>query len=570
MPVALSSALVIVAVYLLLRRLWGERVALAGSILVALDPFFLAHSRVLHQDALVTGFCLLSVLVLALSLQDRVSWPAVVCSGGLAGLAVLSKPTALALCPWAAGWLLVSVIRRGPLFKDWHKAAGLLLGWTLSLAVVYFLLWPAMWANPVETVSKMWARSTELAAEGQNQFFFGQATGDPGPAFYPVVVLFRTTPLVWVGLAALVWLAARRQASTTAKGWPALFVGLFLVLISFSAKKNDRYALPVFPLLDILAAIGLVECLARVWPRIQTRVGARLTMAGLILIALAQVGLVFWYHPYYLAYYNPLVGGPWTAPGVLLIGWGEGLDQAGRYLDRKADAAALAAASYYRREFSPYFRGEIRKLSDAQPDDFDLLAWHASDYVVSYASQRQTDQPNSATARYLRTLTPEHVVRLRGIDYAWIYRTPEYVPDELIPAQRIVRRRFGRSILLLGYDEPSFKTSEAPSVQITLYWQCLSPLSVDYQVDLQLVGRAGQAVAEEISHPYEDQYRTSLWPRGLVLRDRHAIDVSRPVAPGEYRVAVGLVDAATGQRLAPAGEDVIIGPLRVGEDQASH
>jgi hypothetical protein len=41
-----------------------------------------------------------------------------------------------------------------------------------------------------------------------------------------------------------------------------------------------------------------------------------------------------WTFPYYLSYYNPLMGGPRKAPQVMQIGWGEGLDQAGRYLDR--------------------------------------------------------------------------------------------------------------------------------------------------------------------------------------------------------------------------------------------
>ncbi|MEZ4610894.1 MAG: hypothetical protein R2838_11745 [Caldilineaceae bacterium] len=38
--------------------------------------------------------------------------------------------------------------------------------------------------------------------------------------------------------------------------------------------------------------------------------------------------LGFVHYPYYLTYYNPLVGGTWSAPYVLFAGWGEGLDQA--------------------------------------------------------------------------------------------------------------------------------------------------------------------------------------------------------------------------------------------------
>ena len=37
--------------------------------------------------------------------------------------------------------------------------------------------------------------------------------------------------------------------------------------------------------------------------------------------------------PYYLPYYNPLVGGTKVAPRVLLYGWGEALDRAAAYLN---------------------------------------------------------------------------------------------------------------------------------------------------------------------------------------------------------------------------------------------
>ena len=45
--------------------------------------------------------------------------------------------------------------------------------------------------------------------------------------------------------------------------------------------------------------------------------------------------------PYYMNYYNPLLGGDRTAPGVMMIGRGEGLDLAAHYLNRLPDARNL-------------------------------------------------------------------------------------------------------------------------------------------------------------------------------------------------------------------------------------
>ncbi len=55
--IAVATWCGILAMYGLLRRLWGERIATAGAALVALDPFYLAHSRFHHLDALLTTVC---------------------------------------------------------------------------------------------------------------------------------------------------------------------------------------------------------------------------------------------------------------------------------------------------------------------------------------------------------------------------------------------------------------------------------------------------------------------------------------------------------------------------------
>lgn len=587
LPVAVATACAIVLMYVLFRRLWGERVALVGSFVLALDPFLLAHSRVLHQDALVTCFMSLSVLALALALRREgnaassrgVSWPMLCLSGIFAGLSALTKPSGFFLALWTFGWIVWWAAAQRFSSKTLASATAGLGVWACSLALTYVALWPAMWAAPVQAFAGMLGRASELASGGHDQFFMGAATSDPGWAFYPVVLLFRTGPLIWLGMATLVWAALRRRLADLAslaphtnhsRAWSAIFVAAFLVFVSLSAKKSDRYLLPVFPMLSILAAMGLVLLLNNLRDRDRRRApsgrsGISLLLAGLCALAAVAIGIVVWHAPYYLTFYNPLVGGPWTAPHVLLVGWGEGLDQAGRYLNAKPDAERLSVASFYRREFSPYFRGEVRKLSNERPDDFDLLSWHAADYVVAYISQVQREQPDEPTARYLRSLTPEYVVRLKGIAYAWICRTPEYIPDELIAAQHIVRRAFGPHILLLGYDTPSVQPTSQSLVRLVLYWQALAHTEADYQIDLRLVDGEGKVCVEECVHPYYNQYRTSTWPRGLVIRDTHEIPLPADLPAGRYHFSLRLVDAVTGAELLPTEGPVLIGPIAVGE-----
>jgi hypothetical protein len=63
-PVALALVLGVVAIYALARRLFGPTTAWLGAILIALDPFLLAHSRVLHLDGPLATLMTVSVLAL--------------------------------------------------------------------------------------------------------------------------------------------------------------------------------------------------------------------------------------------------------------------------------------------------------------------------------------------------------------------------------------------------------------------------------------------------------------------------------------------------------------------------
>ena len=74
-PYALLSALFVVAVYWLMLRLAGRRVALVGALLVAWDSFFLAHSRVAHGDGPVAVFMGISALAFFVHLRNSGDGP---------------------------------------------------------------------------------------------------------------------------------------------------------------------------------------------------------------------------------------------------------------------------------------------------------------------------------------------------------------------------------------------------------------------------------------------------------------------------------------------------------------
>ena len=461
LPAVVLHAACIVGIYLLARKLFDPKAALLAALLLALDPFHLALSRVLHIDALAADFMILSVLSLLVHLriqncsegiakspllawiwQLALSLPKgsrqskrsgqyrsrfyLLLSGAFAALAALSKSYALFLAPFAGLLLAVAHLAKE---RNLRQAIPPLLGsfatWCLTAALIFFLLWPALWVDPLGTIQGMLDTAFGFAATSgaTSELFLEKAVADPGLWFYPVALAFRTTPLVLLGLAvALPLLFTGRKALRVNSAALLAYACLFTILMTLGAKKFDRYMLPVILALDIVAAWGLVELgkklkvqsskfKAQIWT---------LDFGFWILLFLLQVGHIISYHPHYLSYYNPLLGGLSKAVQTLPVGWGEGMDLAARYLNQKEDSPSLRVATGGIPGFAPLFKGQTEGLIEHN------LA--TADYAVLYISDVQQDSPARDTL--YEQQQPEHVVNIHGVDYAWIYRNTHY--QELI------------------------------------------------------------------------------------------------------------------------------------------
>jgi hypothetical protein len=117
------------------------------------------------------------------------------------------------------------------------------------------------------------------------------------------------------------------------------------------------------------------------------------------------------------------------------------------------------------------------------------------------------------------------------------------------PAQ-VVQAEFGKQMALRGYSVSPAEGRAGQEVAVTLYWRSLAPMSVDYTVFVHLVGADGQRVAQQDGEPWwEVKVPTSTWRVGEELQDRHVLKVPEGVAPGEYRLQMGVYYWQTQQRL---------------------
>jgi 4-amino-4-deoxy-L-arabinose transferase-like glycosyltransferase len=431
--VALFTWLCLIGIYLLARSLWGAKIAVLSLTLIALDPFYLALSRILHTDAVLTGLMTLSILSLLASRRHSEAsarnLAMLALSGVLGGMAVLQKSPAGFLIPFAILLLALDTLRQGiNRERALHTARDLVI-WGLVTIVVYVALWPAMWSDPVGTINKVLGKGIGYAVTGHapGNYFLGQPVQDPGWLFYPIAIPFRLSPLVLVGFViGLGWLARGRDRvkNRFGLGTLLLYSVLFGVFMTLGNKMFARYLLPIFPSLAIVAAAGLwwsVEAgIARV-KSIKVNASSFAWLPAFLIALVTQVAITLPHYPYYLTYYNPLLGGGRQAQKVILVGWGEGYDLAAAYMNAKSDVRELEVAMPAFTIFAPQFQGKTTPMPMYR-------VWE-SDYILFYISHVQRRRYSAELENYLWNpdRQPEQVVSLHGVDYIWLYRNGHYV-----------------------------------------------------------------------------------------------------------------------------------------------
>lgn len=546
LPYALLTAAAVPLVYGLARQLLPPAIALLGALFLAFDPFFLAHSRVVHGDAPVAVFMTLSLLSLLIYFHSPLSFPfpfsLLSLSAISGGLAALTKAPgqfmALFMVGLTVGYAIVNwPPHRRPIVPHLATYTLPVVIWGLVSLMTFIILWPAMWVDPAGTIHQMLAETFGKVNEGHLVYFWGEPTLDPGPWFYPYVIPFRLTPLTLLGclFAGLMLIWPGRSTKPLGLLW--LYVISLLIFGLLSPKKQDRYLLPLFPILDLLAAIGwlgLLELIIQFRP-FQNRRFLRPTMAGFLLLLHSLP--VITYYPYYLAYFNPLMGGPSRASQTTLMGWGEGMAQAAAYLNRKPSAAELYVASTPSQTFLPYFVGQGENFYTND------IAFRA-DYVILYLAQRQRFAPSPEIVRYFEAQTPEKVIFIQDVPYVAIYRNQKRILSD-IPADAIPLNIGLETVMrLAGYQLSKPTPSE---FKLTLYWHALSDMQQNYTISVRLVAADGRWLIQRDSWPVAGLLPTSQWRWGDYVADTHHLDLSaaEEVAGSHFEVVVYETESLT-------------------------
>ncbi|MEA3440473.1 MAG: hypothetical protein U9R58_09330 [Chloroflexota bacterium] len=441
----LMSLVILVALgvsFFYARQIYLTLPTLLGFLFIAFDPFHIAHSRVLHTNALLASFMFLSVLSFLYYLQFR-RWHALVVSGLAAALSILTVTPGLILLPVIGLMAVVdwfskrSASGESDLMRTVRKYLVPLTLWGVFILLFAVLFWPALWVDFLGTVREVLdytltsaqGASVVIDAEGGQGSTMGQ--GSNPILFYLRAYAWRSTPLVWIGifLAVMAMLVSKGKWLTNLQSRGILMLLLYAVvyvgIMSLGEKKFDRYLLPIFLPLDLIAGVGWVAAVDWIACRYERLRKPVFQYGAIALLAVFQMAFALPYQPYYLNYYNPLLGKADDVPADMFAGWGEGLSEAALYLDQNVNKEKEVAIAWYPLAFNWFSQGlgfwAEPIYADAEISEEQLGEYLHVDYAVIYINQWQRDMPHELMVA-IEGLTPEHVIEIDGVEYVRIYR----------------------------------------------------------------------------------------------------------------------------------------------------
>ena len=476
-PIAFVTGVLILLAGFCVYRLFGGTVAALSTAFLAVEPFLLSESRRAHTDALTALFLCLSLLLWLCYLEDKLPRRRdIVLSGISFALACLTKSH-------ASAFILFVPILLGWYFKQRNLSVKFLLWnmllWMMVVLLTVLVVFPYMWTRPHSLFLSAaggillvlsWRNSSKDAltlrihitlevllgllgivvgfsiavgvpivngilwalteSHEVPQLFLGESRHDPGWLYFTIMwgVWSGLLTLPLIGFAIYgAWCQHNLKDDKTFRITVVLlmFVLFYLFSLSIVSKKISRYLVIFLPAVSLLTALGVMNITQRFSKK-------WIGYVFFFVIFVLQAFPVLHLHPYYRAYYHPLLSGTWVAKNTTCI-TGIGLDIAADYLNAKPDAKTLQVRlTWFCKDLEHYFVGDAfpreKQSETTTTRDFD--------YDIEYLSDKQLTEivPMDASEDYQphhfllpgtklsRDPKPEHVVRLNGIDYVWIYR----------------------------------------------------------------------------------------------------------------------------------------------------
>lgn len=282
LPTILAAGIVVLATVGTARQFLDRSRAMGAGIVLALSMEFFRRCREISLDMWQLAFLACAVWLVAIAARkQRGGW--IVAAGIPIGLSLLCKPLmGLLAIPMLAAWLLL--IRRSRL-AIWLFGTALV---ALLVAAPWHL---SMWSlHGTEFTAQYFGAEVAKRAIGES---VGGQRGQPR-TFYLMQILAGYWP--WL-VCAVFGIASLKHARRNSRAFAITTLGLvwfagWLVLLSIFPDRRDRYAVPLYPGLALVAGPWTIGFLRSRFPRVLEgvrRVGLPIAIAAGVLFALLPV-----------------------------------------------------------------------------------------------------------------------------------------------------------------------------------------------------------------------------------------------------------------------------------------
>jgi len=243
------------------------------------------------------------------------------------------------------------------------------------------------------------------------------------------------------------------------------------------------------------------------------------------------------------------LGGAKKAQQLLLVGRGEGLERAVRFVQTEAGDQIPQVASWYGTTVTVLFEGQVDVKDIAHPQY--ILG---SDYVIYYINQLQRQLPRQTITRYVQRDSPIYKAKLAGIDYAYVYQGQaiSHPIDPFDPQNRLAGKAS-----LTGFDLAQAPVAGA-QVPLRLFW-----LNDGIQPDEHFYVRLTDALEQDwacgscVTDPsFGDP---ASWQDEDIIESQCELVVYPGTPPGEYLLRAGII----------TGGGTVIGQVDLSEEEGT-